>query len=121
MSHRIEIIAIAVSVLIAAAIFELIRKGKLQERYSLLWFGATVILIVLSLWRELLERIAGMLGVFYAPSALFLIAAFFGMLLALHFTIVVSRLSEQNKKLAQEIGLLGQKFQELQSDLHERK
>ncbi|MFQ5627977.1 MAG: DUF2304 domain-containing protein [bacterium] len=121
MNSRIELIAILGSVAIAFSIFELIRKGKLQEKYSLLWFGSTIILIVLSIWRDLLERIAAMLGVFYAPSALFLIAVFFGMLLALHFTIVISRLSEQNKKLAQELGLLGNAFRKLETQLKESK
>lgn len=106
MSMRIQIFAVFGSLAIAAIIFELIRNRKLQEKYSLLWFGATVALIVLSLWRDLLEKTAAFLGVYYAPSALFLTAAFFAMVMFLHFTVVISRLTEQNKNLAQEIGLL---------------
>ena len=71
---------------------------------------------MLSCWKNLLEIIANLLGVYYAPSALFLIAAFFGILLALHFTLVISELSEKNKTLAQEVGLLSLKI-----DLLEKK
>ncbi|MCA9732590.1 MAG: DUF2304 domain-containing protein [Deferribacteres bacterium] len=116
MSNRIELFAILGSLAIAFAIFELIRKGKLQEKYSLLWFGSALVLLVLSCWKNLLEIIANLLGVYYAPSALFLIAAFFGILLALHFTLVISELSEKNKTLAQEVGLLSLKI-----DLLEKK
>jgi hypothetical protein len=106
MSIRIQIFAVCGSLAIAAFIFELVRKRKLLEKYSLLWFGATVVLVVLSLWRDLLEKTAAFLGVYYAPSSLFIIAAFFAMLMFLHFTVVISRLTEQNKTLAQELGIL---------------
>jgi hypothetical protein len=111
MNFRIQIFAVFGSLAITAFIFELIRKRKMLEKYSLLWFGAAMVLIVLSLWRDLLEKTAAFLGVYYAPSALFIIAAFFAMAMFLHFTVVVSRLSEQNKTLAQEIGLLREEMQ----------
>ncbi len=106
MNLRIQIFAILGSVLIAAFIFELIRKRKLLERYSLLWFGSVLVLIILSLWRELLEKAAALMGVYYAPSALFIVAIFCGVVLFVHFTIVISKLTEQNKTLAQEVALL---------------
>ena len=112
MQARIQFFAIAGSLAIAIFIFELIRKRKLQERYSLLWFSSAIILIILSIWRDLLEKTAAFLGVYYAPSALFIIAAFFGMLLALHFTIVISKLSDQNKILAQELSLLKEELRQ---------
>ncbi len=113
MSTRIQFFAITGSLLIALFIFELIRKRKLQEKYSILWFFSAIVLILLSIWRDLLERTAHFLGVYYAPSALFIIAAFCGMLLALHFTIVISQLSEQNRILAQELGILRSEFDAL--------
>jgi len=111
MSFRIQIFAVFGSLAITAFVFELIRKRKMLEKYSLLWFSAAVVLIVLSLWRGLLEKTAGFLGVYYAPSALFIIAAFFAMAMFLHFTVVVSRLTEQNKTLAQEVGLMREELQ----------
>ncbi|MCG3121272.1 MAG: hypothetical protein ALAOOOJD_04309 [bacterium] len=113
MSIRIQIFAVCGSLAISAFIFELIRKRKMLEKYSLLWFCAAVVLIVLSLWRNLLEKTAALLGVYYAPTALFIIAAFFAMLMFLHFTVVISRLSEQNKNLAQEVGILQEELRGL--------
>lgn len=113
MSIRIQIFAVFGSLAIAVFIFELIRKRKLQEKYSLLWFCATVALMALSLWRNLLEKTAAFLGVYYAPSALFLTAAFFAMVMFLHFTVVISRLTEQNKTLAQELGMLQEELRQI--------
>ncbi|MBC7185664.1 MAG: DUF2304 domain-containing protein [Calditrichaeota bacterium] len=106
MNMRIQIIAIAGSLLIAGFIFELIRKRKLLERYSLLWFGSALVMVILSIWRGLLDKAAALMGVYYAPSALFIVALGCGVVLFVHFTIVISGLSEQNKVLAQEVGLL---------------
>lgn len=114
MMFRIQIFAICGSLLISAFIFEMIRKRKMLEKYSLLWFGAAIVLIVLSIWRDLLEKTAALLGVYYAPSALFIIAAFFAMMMFLHLSVVISRLSEQNKNLAQAVGILQEELRALQ-------
>jgi len=103
---RIQIVAIAVSILLMIVIFELIRRKKLREKYSLIWFSASLVMILFSLWRDLLDRVALLLGVAYAPALLFLVAMFFGMILLIHFSIVISELTEKNKTLAQEIALL---------------
>lgn len=113
MGVRIQIIAIIGSLFIALLIFELIRKRKLQEQYSILWFFSVILLFVLAVWRDLLEVLARLMGIYYAPSALFVIAAFCGMVLALHFTIVISQLSYQNRLLAQEVGMLRTELEQL--------
>lgn len=115
MSHRIQVFAVFGSLAITVLIFELIRKRKMLEKYSLLWFSSAIILFVLSIWRELLERAAAFLGVYYAPSALFIIAAFCAMAMFLHFTVVISRLTEQNKTLAQELGIMREELQRISS------
>ncbi len=114
MAFRIQIFAVLGSLAIAAVIFELIRKRKVLEKYSLLWFASAIILIVLSVWRDLLEKVAAVLGVYYAPSALFIIAAFCAMVMFLHLTVVISQLTEQNKTLVQEVGLLRDMVQQLE-------
>jgi hypothetical protein len=103
---RIQIVSVCVAVLLLAVIFQLIRRNRLQEKYALGWIVSAVVLLVLSLWRGLLERFAAWVGIFYAPSALFLVALFCGTLIALHFSVAVSALARQNKTLAQEIALL---------------
>jgi len=102
----VKIISIAVSGFIFFTVIELIRRDHLKERYSLIWLAASVALIVFSSWRGLLHFIAEKLGIYYPPSFLFLLAIAFLILLLLHFSTIISSLSDHNKRLAQEIGVL---------------
>ena len=102
----VQIIAIGVSGLIFIMVIELIRRNHLKERYSLIWLAASVVLLVFSSWRGLLHFISLRLGIYYPPSFLFLLAIGFLIILLLHFSTVISSQSDQNKRLAQEIGVL---------------
>jgi hypothetical protein len=106
MQVRVQLVSVLVGLLLLAVVFQLVRKNRLLEKYSLLWIGSAAVLIFLALCRSLLERFAGWVGIYYAPSALFLVALFCGMIIALHFSVVVSDLTRQNKLLAQKVGLL---------------
>lgn len=101
-----QIIAIVGSVAVALFVFELIRRRKLREEYAIFWLAASFALIGLSLWRRSLDRAAALVGVAYSPSVLLLGVIVVGFLLAMHYSISLSRLSEQNKRLAQEVALL---------------
>jgi hypothetical protein len=102
----VQIAAIAGSGFILVIVIELIRRNRLKERYSLIWLATAVILIFFSIWRRLLDRVALFFGIYYPPSFLFLIAILFLIVLLLHFSTIVSSLSEQNKRLAQEVAIL---------------
>ena len=94
-------------------VFELVRQRRLLERYALLWLFSSAVLLGLSVWRGALEELASAVGIFYAPSALFAVAFGFVLVLLLHFSLVISRLAEQTKVLAQRIGLLQHEVDEL--------
>ena len=119
METRVQIVAIAVSALLFVGLFELVRQRRLLERYALLWLFSSAVLLALSVWRGALEELAAAVGIFYAPSALFAVAFGFVLVLLLHFSLVISRLAEQTKVLAQRIGLLQHEVDELRSRLGE--
>jgi hypothetical protein len=106
----LKILAIIGSGTLLFIVIELIRRGQLKERYSLLWLLAGSVLLLLSSSRSALEFIARHVGIFYPPSFLFLIAFLFLLLITLHFSVVISGLTEKSKKLAQEIALLRQEL-----------
>ncbi len=108
----IKILAVLGSGTVLVVVIELIRRGRLKERYSLLWLFAGGILLVFSLSRGLLEYAARLIGVYYPPSFLFLLAFLFLLLITLHFSVVLSGLSDKNKQLAQELALLRQEIRE---------
>lgn len=104
---RVMIFGLIASVAALILVLELVRRRKLREDYSLLWLATGIILLILSLSRPLLDQIAAMLGVItYPPAALFLVAIIFMLLILLHFSIVVTKLSRENKTIAQEMAIL---------------
>lgn len=104
----LKISAIGASGAILVLVVELIRRGRLKERYSLLWLLAGTVLLILSTSRNLLDFISHLFGIYYPPSFLFLLAFMFLLLITMHFSVVISNISEKNKLLAQEIALLKQ-------------
>jgi hypothetical protein len=112
MDARIQIIAIVGSVTLLLTVLELVRRRRLLERYAVLWLLSAVILLGLSIWRNLLEVLADRLGIADPPNALFVVALGFVLLLLLHFSVAVSRLAEQSKVLAQRVALLEERVSE---------
>jgi hypothetical protein len=110
METKVQILAIVVTSVLFGIVFELVRRRRLMERYALLWLFSAAVLLALAVWRDLLESIARGVGIYYAPSALFAIAFGFVLVLLLHFSLVVSRLADQNKVLAQRVGMLQQQL-----------
>ena len=106
MNPRIQILAIIGSVFVLLIVAELIRRKKLREEYALFWFAASAVLLALSVWRRSLNVLAEIAGVAYPPSLILLGIVVIGFFLAMHYSISLSRLAEQNKRLAQEIALL---------------
>ena len=108
----VQIIAVIFSVSLLIGIVDLIRRGMLKEQYALLWLASAVILLILSVWRGLLDKIALAMGIAYPPSFLFLVAFLFLLLIVLHFSVIISDFSEKNKRLTQEVAILKTMFEQ---------
>ena len=118
---RVSIIASIASVLLLLVVFELIRSRRLRERYALLWLLTGVVLLVLSAWRDGLNTIAGWFGVTgYPPAVLFAVGTLFILVVLLHYSTVISKLSDQNVILAQRVALLEGELRERLSEPDER-
>jgi hypothetical protein len=104
------------SLVIFAVVIELIRSGRLRERYALLWLATAAVILVFGLWRDLLNRLAEALGIAYPPNALFVLAMGFMLLLLLHYSTVISRLSDRTTTLTQRIAILEERIRELEGD-----
>jgi hypothetical protein len=103
---RVSIVAAIAALALLVVIFELIRSRRLQERYALLWLLTGLVIFVLGAWRGLLGWLADLVGIAYPPSALFVLASFFVLVVLLHYSTVISKLSEQNTILAQRLAIL---------------
>jgi hypothetical protein len=109
MDARIQLLAIAASGSLLLLVLELVRRKAFIERYALLWLLCAVVMLGLSVWERFLETLARFIGIAYPPNALFLVAFGFVLVLLLHFSVAVSRLSDRSKLLAQRVALLEQR------------
>jgi hypothetical protein len=109
METRVQIFAVAVTLGLFLVVLELVRRRRLLERYAVLWLFSALVLLALAVWKDLLGTIANAVGIFYPPSALFVIAFGFILVLLLHFSLAVSKLADQTKTLAQRVALLEQR------------
>ena len=105
-------LSIVFSVTFLIAVIELVRKNKLQERYSLLWIFMSAVLLILSSTPVIINTIAVWLDIKNPPSLLFLFGLVYLLVYSLHITTVVSRQSEKITRLAQEVSILKQKIEE---------
>ena len=116
MSLRVSIFAAIAAAILLVTVFELMRSRRLQERYALLWLLTGLVVFVLAVWRGLLGRAADITGIAYPPSALFVLASFFITVVLLHYSTVISKLSEQNTILAQRLALLEGRLSEAENE-----
>ncbi len=93
--------------------FEFIRKRYLREEYAILWLLTSLAVAILSLWPgavEILSRITG----FYYLTAVVVIVFVFVIYILMHYSLVISRIKEVNKELAQRYALLELRLRELE-------
>lgn len=102
----IYMLSVALSIVFIVIIFELVRRQKLKEQYSLLWIAFGLTLFLVSINVTMMERIANWLGVKYAPAILFLFGLLFCFAIMLHLTMVITKLSNQVLRLAQELTIM---------------
>jgi hypothetical protein len=117
MELRIQIVAVVGTLALFLVVLELVRRRRLLERYALVWLGSALVLLALGIWKGLLGSISEAVGIFYPPAALFVIAFGFILVLLLHFSTAVSRLTDQSKVLAQRIALMEERQRELEQRL----
>jgi hypothetical protein len=117
---RVSIASAIAAVVLLLVILELIRSRRLQERYALLWLLTGLVIFVLAVWRGLLSRLADLVGIAYPPSALFVLAAFFVLVVLLHYSTVISKLSDQNRILAQRLALFEHRLRQSENNPDER-
>jgi hypothetical protein len=120
MDVRLRIVALIAILILFLVVLDLVRRRRLLERYALLWLGSALALMALASWGGLLEEVSTAIGVATPSNALFVAAFGFVLVLLLHFSIAVSRLSDQSKILAQRLAILEERERELEAELARR-
>jgi len=111
---RIETWTVLGCVVLAGILIELVRRHRLKERYSFLWFITISVLLMFTLRRAWLEELAHLVGVYYPPTALFLLLVFFMLLILIHYSTVISELLTDIQVLVQSLGILEARVRQLE-------
>lgn len=99
-------LSVVFSIVFLLTVIEMMRRRLLLEQYSLFWLGMGVVILILSLFHGWLNRVAAVVGIFYAPSLLFFVGFVFMLGITLHLTVVLSRLTVRTVRMVQEVAIL---------------
>jgi hypothetical protein len=116
LTAQTRILAALIAIGFMIGILELIRRDRLQERYSVVWFAAGIAMLAGAAFPRLLEIVADLMGVRNTNVALFSIVMLFLLGLALNYGVIMSRQAAQITRLAQERALEGAREQARSND-----
>jgi hypothetical protein len=105
LTSQTRIIAAVLALAFMALVLDLIRRDRLQERFSVVWFVAGLAMLVGAAFPGLLTLVADAMGVRDTNVALFSIVLLLLLGLALNFSVIMSRQAAQITRLAQERAL----------------
>jgi hypothetical protein len=120
LTAQTRIIAAALAILFMLLILELIRRDRLQERYSVIWFVAGLAMLAGAAFPGLLKFVADLMGVRDTNVALFSIVLLLLLGLALNFSVIMSRQAAQITRLAQERAIERAREQEAREALEKQ-
>ena len=103
---RLLDIMTALSLLLIVLVLVSVRRAHIRVEYSASWLIGATALLVLSRTRTLLHYIADRMGITYPPLALVLIVGFVFLIIFYRFSVIISRLKDDNIKLAQRVAIL---------------
>lgn len=101
LDKKLQIVTIVGATALLLVVFELVRQRRLMERYSLLWLLASAVLLLLAIFSRLLSTLSSAVGIQTPSNALFFVMFGFVILLLLHFSASISKLTDEFKVLAQ--------------------
>jgi hypothetical protein len=112
-TDRVQLVAIGVSLLLLVAVLDLVRRRKLVEEYSIVWILCALAMLGLSVWRDLLDRGARWLGVYYPPSALLMLLVATVFVALLWFSVILSKQRQLIDRLMEETAVLAAELRDV--------
>ena len=109
-----QVFALLTSLMVFGLIVELVRRRQLREEYSWLWLLTGAMMVILVVWYRLLLFITWVIGAGTPVTTLFLFSWLFLLVIVIHYSVIISRLTTQVKNLAQELALVAGKLEQAQ-------
>ena len=102
---HLRILIAILSFLLLVAIFELIRRGKLLEKYSFLWLAVGVFALIFGIWPDSLTFVSSLLKLHHL-TVMLMVTFLFLLSIVLHYSVAISQLDKKNKELTQKLALI---------------
>ena len=106
MSSMSRFLSIGMSVALITLIFYLIRRGKLREKYAIIWMLTGITILFFAIFDKALFAVTVLFGIKTPINTMFFLGMFFIIIINLNFSLIVSSLVEQNKNIVQKLALL---------------
>ena len=103
---RQKILALSISIALILFVVELVRRGKLKERYSLIWLLTAFGILFVTVNYGLILAVTNYFRILATANTLLFTGVMFLVLISLNFSVRISDLTDKTKSLAQELALL---------------
>lgn len=113
---RTQIFAILSGLALLFLVLEMVRRRRLREEYSWIWLLTAVGYFLVAVWPALAIWVSRLIGSANPASAFTFLGLLFLFLLSIQFSVQISRLTEQNKDLAQQIAILDSELRSMAQD-----
>lgn len=110
--HRVALLILSVTLLLL--VLELVRRERLKEKYALLWLGTSVIGVLVGIFPRTIEWTTNALN-FQLLTTLYAVSFIYVLGIILAFSVIITRLVERNRTLAQEVALLSNRLDRLEA------
>lgn len=117
MTVKLQIIVGICLFLALTVIVYMIKKRSLDLKYALSWLLALVFVLVLDLFPVLLTKLSTALGVWAPVNMIFFLGFCFSLLIIFTLTVMLSRMAERVRKLAQAVAMNEEKLDRMGREL----
>lgn len=118
MSAKFQAFMVLGAVVLLIIIFVLLKRGKMTVKYSLLWLGLSLALLMFAVCPYVVYVMRDILGVEMPVNLVFMLMFCFVLLVLLSLSIAISQLAEKSKRLTQANAILEKRVRELEAKLN---
>lgn len=101
-----NIFFIILGVILFIYIVNVVIRGTFDINESIFWLIGTIIILVLSIFPKIIDKLSNAIGIDYPPSLLFLLVAIFLLFINFRNTQRIAKQKEKITELAQNIAII---------------
>lgn len=113
--HQYQVsLIIGIIIYLLILIVSIVMK-KINIQYSVFWFLAGIIMLVLAIFPEIITNLASFMGIASPMNLILVLQGFFVLLIVMYLTSLVSQLSNRLNRLTQNYALMENRLNELEA------